>query len=79
MSSHEWIPDFQKQSAATTAATIDRYEIVSGEMPARTQNRVAASAVHRKIRAMGRREVGSYSAIQSGFRANSAFVDGIHP
>jgi hypothetical protein len=34
-------------------------------MPRRTDQRVAASAVRRKICAIGRREVGSYSGIRN--------------
>jgi hypothetical protein len=58
ISSQRICPDFQKQIAATIAAKIDKYEIASGWIPFRTQNRVAASAVRLKISAIGRREVG---------------------
>jgi hypothetical protein len=59
MSSQRVAPDFQKQIAAISAATIDKYEIASGLIPWRTQNCVAKPAVCRNTDAIGRREVGS--------------------
>jgi len=58
ISSQGFAPDFQKQIAAINAATIDKYEIASGWIPWRTQNRVAASPVRRNTAAIGRREEG---------------------
>src|SRR6266566_4423544 len=63
MSSHAFLPDFQKQSAAASAATIDKYEIASGEMPRRTHKFADPSPVRRNICAIGRRDVGWYSTI----------------
>jgi len=63
MSSHAFLPDFQKQSAAASAATIDKYEIASGEMPRRTHKFADPSPVGRNICAIGRRDVGWYSTI----------------
>jgi hypothetical protein len=68
MSSQKCSCDFQKPNAAIRAARIDKYEIASGEIPSRTQRLVAASAVRRNIRAIDRRDVGSYLVIFSGFR-----------
>lgn len=61
MRSHRFCPASQKHDAAASAITTDKYEMVSGCILSRTQNRVAASAVRRKIAAIGRREVGRYS------------------
>src|SRR5688500_6500380 len=51
----------QKHSAASDEETIERYEIVSGWIPRRTQNCTAPCAVARKIPAIGRRHSGRYS------------------
>jgi hypothetical protein len=63
MSSQRLAPDFQKHSAAMTAATIDKYDIASGEIRRLTHKFVAAFPVRRKICAIGRWDVGWYSTI----------------
>src|SRR5437763_11919703 len=52
-----FLPDFQKHSAAASAATIDKYEITSAGMPSRTHKFAAPSAVRRNICAIGRRDL----------------------